>query len=243
MYLLYVDDSGSATDAKQEFFVLGGVAVFERQVHWMGLELDKVAARFDPANPRLVELHGSPMLGGRREWASVPPADRVQAIKDGLQVLATSMRSTAAFCVAVKKSTIPAIDPVEWAFEELCKQFDHFLMVMYKDTKEKRVNHYTPTNEPQRGLMVCDESTRETSLQRLAVDFRTKGHSSGILRNLVEVPLFVDSRATRLVQLADLIAYATFRYVERNDSRFIDVFKHRFHTISGIQHGLIIKRH
>jgi len=101
--------------------------------------------------------------------------------------------------------------------------------------------HNRASDEAQRGLMILDESTKETTLQRLAIDFRTTGHSYGILRNLVEVPLFVDSRATRLVQLADLVAYATFRFVERNDCRFFDVFKHRFHTVSGIVHGLEIK--
>lgn len=242
MYLLYADDSGSPGDKGQEYFVLGGVAIFERQVHWINLELEKVAAKFDPANPRSIELHGSPMLNGRDEWASVSYENRVQAIKDGLAVLATSKVSTAAFCVAVKKSTIPSVDPVEWAFEELCKRFDHFLKLMYKDSRDKNTSgHNRASNEAQRGIMIIDESTKETSLQRLALDFRTTGHSSGILRNLVEVPLFVDSRATRLVQLADLVAYATFRYVERNDRRFFDVFSSRFHTVSGIQHGLCIK--
>ncbi|MGS0743761.1 DUF3800 domain-containing protein [Glaciimonas sp. GG7] len=33
MYLLYVDESGSASDASQEYFILAGVSVFERQTH------------------------------------------------------------------------------------------------------------------------------------------------------------------------------------------------------------------
>lgn len=207
MYLLYADDSGHPNDKNQKYFVLGGVAVFERQVHWLSLELDKIAPRFDPANPRSVELYGSPMLNGRDEWEHVPFQDRVQAIKDSLKVLADSRRSTAAFCIAVKKSSIPSMDPVEWAFEELCKVFDHFLKIMYKESKanSNTTYHNRASDDAQRGLMILDKSTKEKSLQRLALDFRTVGHSSGILRNLVEVPLFVDSRATRLVQLADLV--------------------------------------
>jgi hypothetical protein len=241
LYLLYADDSGSPTDKSQEYFVLGGVAIFERQVHWINLELEKIAARFNPTDSRAVELHGSPMLNGKHGWESVPRAVRIQTIKDSLGVLAVSKQSSVAFCVAVKKSTIPSVDPVEWAFEELCKRFDFFLKLMYRKRKEVDRDTNYASNEPQRGLMIIDESTKETSLQRLAIDFRTRGHSSGILRNLTEVPLFVDSRATRLVQLADLISYATFRLVERNDSSFIDVFRHRFHQVSGVEHGLCIK--
>lgn len=242
MYLLYADDSGSPSDRNQAYFVLGGVAIFERQAHWINLELEKLAAKICPQNPSSIEFHGYPMLGGKGFWSSLSYPDRIQAIKDALSILAASRESTAAFCVAVKKSAIQATDPVEWAFEELCKQFDHFLKMMYQESSgRRRHNSRNPSIEAQRGIMILDETTKETSLQRLATDFRTIGHNSGILRNLVEVPLFVDSKATRLMQLADLIAYSTFRYVERNDDKFINVFKHRFHSTSGIMHGLLIK--
>lgn len=119
MHLLYADDSGSVGDASQAYFVLGGVCVFERQPHWIGQELDKIA-----------------------------------------------------------------------------------------------------------------------ELQKLATDFKVTGHSFGQVRNLAEVPVFIDSRASRLVQLADLIAYATFRKYEANDSRFFDLFAHRFDEYGGQKHGL-----
>jgi len=35
MHLLYVDESGSATDASQRYFVLAGISVFERTTHWI----------------------------------------------------------------------------------------------------------------------------------------------------------------------------------------------------------------
>ena len=241
MYLLYVDDSGSPSDLKQQYFVLGGVAVFERQVHWLALELDAIADRFERTSARGVELHGSPMMNGREGWEAVPRADRVQAIKDSLGVLERSMQSTVAFAVAVRKSAIPGVDPVEWAFEELCRRFDDFLKQLYLAQQAKRRGHNHVSQEAQRGLMIFDESTKETSLQGLAIQFRKTGHSTGLLRNVTEVPLFVDSRATRLVQLADLIAYAVFRHVDRNDSQFLDIIRNRFHRVGAHEHGLLIK--
>ncbi len=51
MYILYADESGTAKDASQQYFVLAGFCVFERQCYWLGEELEKIAARFDAADP------------------------------------------------------------------------------------------------------------------------------------------------------------------------------------------------
>jgi Protein of unknown function (DUF3800) len=76
MYLLYADESGTTHDLNQQYFVLAGFCVFERQGYWISDQLDQIAARFDPADPVSVELHGSPMLSGRGKWRSYPKSDR-----------------------------------------------------------------------------------------------------------------------------------------------------------------------
>ena len=58
----------------------------------------------------------------------------------------------------------------------------------------------------QRGLIIMDESKHELALQSLARQFRIGGARWGHFRNLAEVPLFVDSKASPLIQLADLVA-------------------------------------
>jgi hypothetical protein len=68
VHLLYLDESGSASDPNQQYFVLAGVSVFEREAHWVEQELNKVAVRFSPADPYSVELHGSPMRSGNGAW-------------------------------------------------------------------------------------------------------------------------------------------------------------------------------
>ena len=241
MCLLYADDSGSPRDPNQQYFLLAGVAVFERQVHWLGSELDRVVAPYDTTAKRPLELHGSPMLRGNDGWQSLSRPERVQVIKDALGVLAGSMQSTVAFGVAVRKGAIPGLDPVAWAFEELCRRFDDFLKQLYFDQQKRRRGHNHVSLDPQRGLMIFDDSTMETTLQGLVRQFRQTGHSTGLLRNIAEVPLFVDSRATRLVQLADLVAYSVFRHVEHRDSQFLDVIRHRLHHVGTQEHGLLIK--
>ncbi len=226
MHLLYLDDSGNANDASQQFFVLAGVSVFERQGHWLSERLDAIAARFNPADPGSIELHGSPMLTGAKFWRSVPKTARVEAMKDALGVLASSHVSNRAFGVAVRKAAISPRDSVDYAFEQLSSRFDQYLMRLFKG------------GDTQRGLIIFDKSAREAAIQNLAIGFKKNGHSGGVLRNMAEVPVFLDSRNSRLVQLADLIAYALYQKYERSNSTFFDVIGARFDSSGGIVHGL-----
>ena len=152
-----------------------------------------------------------------------------QAMLDALAALASSHQGNRIFAVVVKKSAIAPEDPVLYTFEHLTSRFDHFLVRLFRG------------GDKQRGLILFDKSVHEKSLQSLARDFRTVGNSWGVLRNLSEVPVFLDSKASRLVQLADLVAYALFRKWEKNDSRFFDVIRDRFDNEGGVQHGLFVK--
>ncbi len=51
----------------------------------------------------------------------------------------------------------------------------------------------------------------------------------------------MDSRASRLIQLADLVAYAIARHYERGDSQFYNIIKDRFDREGGVVHGLHVK--
>lgn len=225
MYLLYVDESGHSADPNQEFFVLAGVAVFERRGYWISKKLDDIAARFNPSNPAEIELHGSPMKQGRDQWNLHNRADREQAIIDSLECI-TAHADVRLFASIVNKAAIGPKDPVLVAFEQLTTRFDAFLRRLHRK------------KDTQRGLILFDESAHEESLQSLATTFREVGHSWGVLNNLSEVPVFLDSRASRLIQLADLVAYSVFRNWERKDSKYYDVIRNSFDREGGICHGL-----
>ncbi len=229
MHLLYIDESGSVKDVKQKHFVLAGISVFERQSYWISNEMDKIAARFNPGDPNSVELHGSPMYAGKKFWRQFSKESRHEAIKDCLNVLAISHPSVRVFACVVDKALISPHDPVEYSFEQISSRFDYFLMRMHKK------------NDSQRGVIIFDKSTYETTLQNLATDFRTIGHSWGVLRNLAEVPLFLDSKASRLIQLADLVAYSIFKAYEMKDSQFFNLFANRIDSDGGVRHGLFLK--
>jgi hypothetical protein len=228
MYLLYVDESGTTHDPDQQYFVLAGFCVFERQGYWIANQLDQIAARFDPADTAAVELHGSPMFGGRGRWKNYPKEDRHQAIEDALKVFLQSHPSNRLFASVIKKSAVSPKDPVEAAFEQLASRLDKYLMRLHRN------------NDTHRVIIIFDKSTYETTIQSLATDFRTIGYTWGVIRNFSEVPLFLDSKASRLIQLADLIAYAIFRHFEKGDNRFFPIIEPRFDSEGGVVHGLHI---
>ena len=188
-----------------------------------------MAAEINPHHPNEVEFHGSVMFQARADWKRVGLGKSRDLIASALGVLQKTHRSTRLFAAAIHKSAISPRDPIEYAFEQVCNRFDRYLARLYHADEKNR----------QRGIIIFDESRYEGVLQRLSVDFRTVGHSWGVIRDLVEVPLFVNSKASRLVQLADLVSFATYRRYEKKDSRYFDLLTSRFDHEGKVLHGLV----
>jgi len=89
------------------------------------------------------------------------------------------------------------------AFEDICRRFNTFLVRGYgRGIKNK-------------GLLIIDRSSYSEPLYRdLISRFRSTGTRYGFLHNIVDAPLFTESHYTRFMQLADLVAWAAFRYHE-----------------------------
>lgn len=231
MHLLYLDDSGSATNSQEDYFVLGGISIFEAQAEWFTREMDELASTIDSSNPQGVEFHASEIFSRKKQpWDKMTKMEAQGVIKAVLDILRHSYESARVFACAVHKKSYPGRDPVELAFEDLCSRFDLFLHRLARQGKRER------------GLLILDESTHETTLQRISKEFRTLGTRWGFIHNLVETPLFVDSRASRLIQLADHIAYAVFRRYNASDANYFDIIASRFDSDEGIIHGLAHKQ-
>lgn len=91
------------------------------------------------------------------------------------------------------------------------------------------------------GLIVQDNN--ETVAGKLTAMMR-KFHSQGTrqmeLDHIVETPMFVDSRLTGMVQMADLCAYAVRRYIENGERELFDTIYSRFDRAGN---GLVGARH
>ena len=235
MYLIYVDGSGSVKNPNETYFILAGVSVFERQIFHLIKNVDDFIKSLGLGYPEdEVELHASVMASGRaRPWKGIPRQARLKIIEDALRVFQESHRSNKAFAIAVDKQACAPSDPVEYAFEEICNRFNLQLQRIYNRSRD-------PDGDAQRGLVIMDKSENyESALQNLARKFRIQGTRWGDLRNMAEVPLFVDSRASRLIQLADLVAWAVWRRYEFQDTRYFDRISPRFDAEGGVMHGLV----
>ena len=231
MHLLYLDDAGSVSNQNEQYLVLGGVSVFEAQSHWITTELDKLAENIAPDDPHGVEFHASEIFSRRRgPWKSLSRDAARGQIKAVLDVLARAYDSARAFACVVHKASFPERDPMEIAFEDLCSRFDRYLQRLRTG------------GDAQRGLLILDNSAYETTLQRMSVEFRTLGTQWRVIRHLAETPLFVDSRASRGIQLADHVAYAVFRRYESGDTQYLDRIASKFDAEDGIIHGLAHKQ-
>lgn len=230
MYLLYLDDAGSPGNSAEAYFVLGGICVFEAQVEWFTREIDKLAAPYNAAAPEDVEFHASAVFSRRAApWDKLSSDEARGTLKSVLQVVNKSYNSTCLFACAIDKKAYAGYDPVAMAFEDLCKRFDLFL------------SRLKSAGDSQRGMIILDKTTRETSLQKLSREFRKVGTQWGSLKNIADTPFFVDSRASRLVQIADHVAYSVFRRYNSGDAQYFDVIAHRFDTDDNVIHGLVHK--
>ena len=71
----------------------------------------------------------------------------------------------------------------------------------------------------------------------MSVEFRTIGTRWRVIERLADTPFFVDSRASRVIQLADHVAHAVFRRYQAGDTQYFDRISHRFDSEDGVVHG------
>ena len=138
MFILYIDGSGSVNNPDENHFVLAGVAVYERQIFHLIKRLDDLVDSLGVGTVDQIELHGSPMYGGKAPpWRSMDRGRRLDVMGEALDVLLQASRNVRAFGVVVHKAAKSPNDPVEYAFEEICNRFNLFLSVVPKPRRER----------------------------------------------------------------------------------------------------------
>src|SRR5579863_3687065 len=128
MYLLYLDESGNESDPADKFFVLGGVAVFERVTFFLSQALESVQTKHFPGLPP-VEFHASPIRTGKSFWRNIPEAKRLEILDDIADVVANANEpGVVLFAAAIEKSAaLYGEDAVLHATEQILSRFDRFL--------------------------------------------------------------------------------------------------------------------
>lgn len=232
MYFLYLDESGDPYSwDKYDTFVLGGVAVFEGEINKLSSSVDEIQERFFPGIQVPLNFHASEIHNGKGRFRKMFRELRAQLMQDTYNVIAdVNWPGLVPFAAAIDISWAgPGKDACATAFEEICRMFNGFLMRQYR------------LGFPTKGLLILDPSGRETRYRECLADYRTHGTSWGYIGNIVDIPFFVHSKETRLIQLADFCAYAVFLHYERDEHEFFDIIHPRFErkedgTVYGLSH-------
>lgn len=232
MWLLYVDESGGAQEIDQRHYVLAGVAVEEKRPYFMQKDFDELQAQLFPEATQPIEFHASAIRNGKgAPWDGMTRVERDKVLVRAYEKIAATAGNVYAFAVVIEKAMFSTSFVVQKTLEELAGHFDAFL-----DFQETRPEAH---GDKERGLMIFDESNHEKTLQALLAQFRTTGASFGRIRHLAEIPMFTDSRLTRMLQIADLVAYAAFRRYEHSDAKYFDLLLPKFHQTGGKLHSLV----
>lgn len=230
MYLLYVDDSGLATDKNCKHCVLAGLAIRDTKTFYVQQDVEKILAKYPDC--KNLELHGACMRTGKGEWRSIPKETREALLKELLGYIANHYPSYfILFGIVLNKDRPVDVPHDEELFTQITSRFDMFLKRRFA-----RIKH------PERGIAIFDKSTFEQKFQRWSHVFQIEGnHWGNTLVNFAEVPLFLDSKMSRLIQLADLIAYAIFRNYEFGDESYSSIIQKCFDKANGQEYGLYVR--
>ena len=118
----------------------------------------------------------------------------------------------------------------EQAFEQVVSRFEQFLQ-----------NTRSPGAQRSHGLIVHDNNeTVSRKHTRMMRSFHRIGTLWTSVNCIIETPMFVDSELTRMVQIADLCAYALRRYLENGET---DLFQPIFERADRIGDTAVGVRH
>lgn len=242
MQLLFLDESG--THGGSPALIVAGVSVHEGHLAGLTKQLDQLMAdslsgyAVDPAD---FEFHAAemkspkPPKGSKKGsvWLAIPTNVRLRALEKAYELLGSARcgaeyHGCGLFGAVLdqrfhKKETVDQREQL--AYETVLNKFDDSL------SRDRREAH---------GLVIHDQRlVIEHDMRRWTREWQEAAGRVGQLERLALVPFFADSRGSRLLQAADLVAWALNRYYIQNDDRWVKHLWSQFDFVDGHMHGLI----
>lgn len=138
------------------------------------------------------------------------------------------------FAECIDKKSCPEKGPLpifEQAFLQVVTRFEAYLSAISRGPGGKAY-----------GILIQDNNNTVASrLTKLMTRFHDVGTLYRDIEHIVETPVFVDSRLTSMVQMADACAYAFRRFFDRNETDLFDriysrIDRNRSHVVVGARH-------
>ena len=231
VYLLYADESGFDDS---DHFVVAGLAVHEQDAYPAVRAVESLFASL-PARLGDAEIHTRNLRAGSGIWHSLDQKRRDRFIHDLTLLLLRDLPGSggppALFAVVLHRDSFPHYNPYERAYEEFFARCNGML------------GRLASRGDRHRCVVIADHSRLESAIQSAMLGWRERGASTGAaigpLSAYAEVPLFVDSKASRLVQLADFVAHWVYRAYEAGDDSVLARLVNGFDQEEGVLHGLV----
>lgn len=231
MYLLYIDESGAPKSWKiQKHFVLGGVAIHEGQVGTLTRKLNELQKQYFPKLSFPIEFHATDIREGIDRWRSFQPEEREEILRKVYEVIDNAgFPNLIVFAASICEDSVTSPEQaLRDTFEEICSKFNNFLIWEY------RLNIKT------KGLLIIDE-TRVGEYRHLLDTFQ-QSTKYGYLGNIIDIPYFAKCGETRMLQLADFVSNAVFRYYEKREDKYLKMILPRVsrrpgkYELDGLRH-------
>lgn len=199
--LFFVDESG---DRKYHYHV--GLLASGEQVAAAERELDQVSQRaldlgYNDGWPPRPELHGTEIFSGAKGWDVLSYEDRYEVVEAALDVLGRHDIEIMARGVELAR------------FKQRYNKDKAFLhQIAFRNLLERLCERLRERGEL--GLVIADEHYTKSVIRgevRQAKAGRTPGYRATNFASILDTVHFVESSDSRLIQLADLVAFTRRR--------------------------------
>ncbi|MCL5783034.1 MAG: DUF3800 domain-containing protein [Candidatus Thermoplasmatota archaeon] len=218
MYVLYLDESGDYSNWNENNnFVLAGVAIHEGQIGTLSRALDQIQDKFFPGIEATIPFHAVDIAKGKKKFRELGVKRQGELLGElyrmvGNQMFPNLIAFGTCFHISAYKAGTRVLDVV---FEDIVTRFNTFMVRQY--------NHRRPT----KGLIIMDQA-HEKKYRELFQGFRESGTRYGAVNNVVDIPYFAGGVDTRMIQVADLVAYSVYQYYEHDNSEYFNQVSDRF---------------
>jgi hypothetical protein len=218
MHILYIDESGDYSNWEEnKNFVMAGVAVHEGQIDRISRALDLIQHEFFPKYNINISFHATDIKNGKKAFKDLPLNVREEMLNKLYGVFNDfPFPNLVAFATVMSADYVKAEDQVlDTVFGDLMTRFNTFMVRQHN------------SGHPTKGLSIIDQA-HEKKYRELFGQYRVGGTKYGLINNIVDIPYFAGRRDTRMLQMADLMAYSIFQYYEHSKSDYFDIIKERF---------------
>lgn len=206
---MYVDESGKIKPKVGKFYGIAGVIIHELDIQDIGEEVKKYKlANFGKHD---IEIHTYHMWNGEGDFKIFHISERKIHLRNLYKAI--NLFPITIIGVIIDKVKMNSPRFIDWsvlkaAWTFMVERFDMFL----QDNGEK-------------GMIIIDQSTREpdSEIRNIITKIQKNGSNVHTVKHILEQPLFLDSRESIGLQIADSIAYCLVKNF--NGSNFEDFYE------------------